>query len=412
MRNDPQPKLFLTNGSPADSYAIRDTSAHDSAVIAFGSEGYTNGLVTIDNGLDKTVVVTVYGRHERGEANSCSWQSIDSASVAAAGADSIAITAPWGLIKVRAQCAGTPTSGSVAILFSRVIGGAPGVSSGGAVTISGDVEVVQPTHDDLNANANMQVANADVANGNPVPVSDAGGSLTVDVGSALPAGANNIGDVDVASLPSGNLDQQLSAASLSVTPATDVADGTYIGDIKFGESVPAGTNNIGDVDVLTIAAGETHIGEVGSPGFTVALTPTVTAGAYTAGDAVGGLLTFTNVARTSGGGVVLKSVVIIDDAGQDEELELWLFDQTFTAMADNAAWAPSEADLENLIGIVSTEDSSNGWCEAGTPSAIDIEVSKRLDLDGTSLFGQLVTRGTPTFAATDDVTIKVMGLQD
>ena len=43
-----------------------------------------------------------------------------------------------------------------------------------------DIEVVQPLHDDLNANANLQVGNVDVANGNPVPVSDASGSLTVD----------------------------------------------------------------------------------------------------------------------------------------------------------------------------------------------------------------------------------------
>lgn len=42
------------------------------------------------------------------------------------------------------------------------------------------VEVLQASHDNLNANANIQVGNADVANGNPVPVSDAGGSLTVD----------------------------------------------------------------------------------------------------------------------------------------------------------------------------------------------------------------------------------------
>jgi hypothetical protein len=42
------------------------------------------------------------------------------------------------------------------------------------------VEVLQDTHDDLNANANLQVGNADVDNANSVPVSDAGGSLTVD----------------------------------------------------------------------------------------------------------------------------------------------------------------------------------------------------------------------------------------
>ena len=41
------------------------------------------------------------------------------------------------------------------------------------------------------------------------------------------------------------------------------SDGTYIGDIKFGESLPAGTNNIGDVDVLSIVpgTGATNLGK-------------------------------------------------------------------------------------------------------------------------------------------------------
>jgi len=40
------------------------------------------------------------------------------------------------------------------------------------VTIAGDVEVIQPIHDDLNANANIQVADTDVGPANPVPVVD------------------------------------------------------------------------------------------------------------------------------------------------------------------------------------------------------------------------------------------------
>ena len=42
------------------------------------------------------------------------------------------------------------------------------------------VEVLQATHDSLNANANIQVGDVDVSNANPVPMSDAGGSITVD----------------------------------------------------------------------------------------------------------------------------------------------------------------------------------------------------------------------------------------
>lgn len=40
--------------------------------------------------------------------------------------------------------------------------------------------VAQTTHDNLNVNANIQIGDADVGGGNPVPVSDNGGSLTVD----------------------------------------------------------------------------------------------------------------------------------------------------------------------------------------------------------------------------------------
>jgi len=102
---------------------------------------------------------------------------------------------------------------------------------------------------------------------------------------------------------------------------------------------------------------------------------------------------------------MLQEVIIIDDAGQDSETELWLFDVTFVAMADNAPWAPSEADLRNLVAIIST--GAGAWYPAGTPSVARVVTTQRYDLVGTSLFGQLVTRGTPAFAAVDDVIVKI-----
>ncbi len=143
-------------------------------------------------------------------------------------------------------------------------------------------------------------------------------------------------------------------------------------------------------------------------GINISQSPTVTAGIYAANDAVGGLLTFANAARVTGRGGSIKSTLILDDAGQDAETELWLFNATFTAMADNDPWAPSEADLRKLVAIIST--AGGAWFAAGTPSAARVEVSQRYDLTGTSLFGQLVTRGTPTYAATDDVTV-ILGLE-
>jgi hypothetical protein len=65
--------------------------------------------------------------------------------------------------------------------------------------------------------------------------------LLVDATVILGAG------IDIISFPAGNLGMQLMANSLSVTPASNITDGTYIGDIRFGESLPTGSNVIGAV---------------------------------------------------------------------------------------------------------------------------------------------------------------------
>ena len=73
------------------------------------------------------------------------------------------------------------------------------------------------------------------------------GNVDVVTLPALPAGTNNIGDVDVLTLPAGTV-----AGSASLPAGTN-----NIGDVDVLTlpALPAGTNNIGDVDVLTLPAG-------------------------------------------------------------------------------------------------------------------------------------------------------------
>ncbi len=87
--------------------------------------------------------------------------------------------------------------------------------------------------------------------------------LPVKVGDALPAGTNNIGDVDVLTLP---------ALPAGTNNIGDV-------DVLTLPALPAGTNNIGDVDVLTIAAGDNNIGNVD-----VVSLPALVAGTANIGD--------------------------------------------------------------------------------------------------------------------------------
>ena len=185
--------------------------------------------------------------------------------------------------------------------------------------------------------------------------------------------------------------------------------GTSITVVGYLTEIAGGASSSVDAQ---IGASEVHIGQVGGESIAISQTPTVSAGAYSANDAVGGILTFANAGRVATGSGIIKSMLIIDDAGQDAELELWLFNATFTAMSNNAAWNPSQADLRKLVAIISTGDGA--YFDAGTESAARVETSQGYNLAaaGTSLFGQLVTRGTPTYAATDDVTVIIGLLQD
>ena len=91
------------------------------------------------------------------------------------------------------------------------------------------------------------------------------GKLPALVGGKIPVDASvsidsiDIGDVDIKEFPAGNLGQQLKAASLSVAPASDIADATYIGDVKFGEELPAGTQLVGKVGIDQTTPGATNL---------------------------------------------------------------------------------------------------------------------------------------------------------
>jgi len=146
------------------------------------------------------------------------------------------------------------------------------------------------------------------------------------------------------------------------------------------------------------------------PSVRISQTPTVsTTPAYTAKDAVGGLLTFANAVRETGSSGVLMGVTVIDASQQRPSLELVLFDRTFTASTDNAIFDPTDADLANCLGVVAI----NSWADFNDNSVATVSgVSLPIVLSGTSLFGQLLTRGTPTFVATTDITVIVQILED
>jgi hypothetical protein len=139
----------------------------------------------------------------------------------------------------------------------------------------------------------------------------------------------------------------------------------------------------------------------------VSQTPTITAGAYATGKALGGLLTFTSLA--DGGTSKLLTVRIIDKANQKSALDLLLFSASFTATADAATIAISAGDSVNLLGRISI--ASGNWTSIASGVA---EATYQgffpfpLVSSDNHIYGQLVTRGTPTYASTSDIIVQLV----
>jgi hypothetical protein len=141
----------------------------------------------------------------------------------------------------------------------------------------------------------------------------------------------------------------------------------------------------------------------------VEVVPTVTVGAYSAGDAVGDGLEFEDVVSSFAPEGEIMGLILIDKAQQDKEMDLWLFDRAFTATDDNAEFDPSDADIDNCIGVIhiATTDYIDAK-DQGLAWVVPEPKAFRLEDQQTSLFAQLVTAGTPTFAAVDDLTLKLI----
>ena len=145
------------------------------------------------------------------------------------------------------------------------------------------------------------------------------------------------------------------------------------------------------------------------PGFTIVQTPVITAGAYAANDAIGGLLEFADAARSPGSHLTIRSIVVVDNAKQAGEIDLVFFRETFTAIADNAPFDPSDADMAKYVGHIKIRSSDYAdFVDNGGATRDNLGLSISLVAAGTSLFAQAVIRGIETYAATDDLTFKLV----
>jgi hypothetical protein len=213
------------------------------------------------------------------------------------------------------------------------------------------------------------------------------GNVDVVTLPALPAGTNNIGDVDVLTVPAdpfgATADAAVAAGATGSISAKLRRATQGLEDLKTLIVLAAGTNaigklaansgvDIGDVDVTSISAGENHLGAVGGHSAVPSGTMTRPADttAYAAGDGVttatsgASALSVTGAARVSAGGGIIfggrltKSTTSTTNAS----FRGWIYQDAPTAIPnDNAAFtAAVHADYQKLIGTFTCDFAATG----------------------------------------------------
>ena len=133
--------------------------------------------------------------------------------------------------------------------------------------------------------------------------------------------------------------------------------------------------------------------------------------AYTAGDNIGGKLTFTNIITNDYGSILLKSARLMDTSTAAYGSTLFLTGQdlsTGTAFTDNSAFDPADTDLPKLEGVVPFSTSNvQLLANAQIYHANAVDQIINVNSSDRSIYGALVAVGTPTFACAQEATIVI-----
>lgn len=141
--------------------------------------------------------------------------------------------------------------------------------------------------------------------------------------------------------------------------------------------------------------------------FDIKVVPTVTNGAYSAGDIMGGLLTFAT-GLSAEKKILLNRVLIAIKAAVTPALTLHIFDAdpSSTTKTDNAAYSLNAGDVFKLIASYPVTATV---VDHGTPNTYVIEDINDV-MPGPTFYGLLVDGTGVTLTSTGDVQLRASGV--
>ena len=129
----------------------------------------------------------------------------------------------------------------------------------------------------------------------------------------------------------------------------------------------------------------------------------VTAGGYTAGDALGAAASFPNIPER---GTIMSAFLIDDDdTPSGSNVEMVLFARSIVGTADNAAFDPTDAEMLTCIGVIAI---SSHFAFVSNGMSIVDNIALPYEAPDGVLYFQMVDRGgTMSPSATSDIHVGI-----
>lgn len=130
--------------------------------------------------------------------------------------------------------------------------------------------------------------------------------------------------------------------------------------------------------------------------------------AYADGDVIQGLKSITDAVIAKNGSGIIQSVEIVDADGSGATIDVHFFTDSITVAADNAAWAPTFADLQKMVpgGPVSIS-SYNTYNSLDTGSVKDLAIPYQVGDTEETLYMLLIARGSKTWSAAGNLHVRL-----
>lgn len=143
-------------------------------------------------------------------------------------------------------------------------------------------------------------------------------------------------------------------------------------------------------------------------------TPVIDTAAYASGDLIGGKNSLLNTVRPGILSGIISTIEIVDADSDAADIEIVFFtsDPSNTTFTDNAAFAPTDADAKKIICRQTLDDYSLYSVNA-VGNLYNINCPFKLTSNSAdTLYVALVSKGTPDYATTSDLFVRITIFQD